>query len=1385
MQGPKHNPPELQKCGAPLMISQGDRPPAPEGVVDLRGDVAIVGMSCVFPGASDLKSFWENIVNRIDCIREASPHRWDQQTFHKPDAIYSNRAGFLPDVIEFDAREFGVMPSAAKGGNPDQFLALMCAHRAILDAGYLNRLNGVSTEVVLGRGGYPGVRHTATTLRMSVSAQLLRIIEALRPDLGRSELDAIREELVSTVPELSAESSVGALPNFTSSRIANRFDLDGASYTVDAACASTLVAVDTAVTDLLTGKVDFALAGGVHLFTNEDFLVGFSLIGALSPSGICRPFDSRSDGIVVGEGAGILALKRLPEARRHGDRIYAVIKGVGVASDGRSNSYVAPKVEGEMLALRRAYERSAVSPDSVALVEGHGTGTPLGDSVELQALMQFFGSQSQDEQPIALGSVKSMIGHALPAAGAASLIKTALALHHKVLPPSLHCEQPQAPLLDSRSKFYVNTEARPWIHGRSTPRRAGVSAFGFGGINAHVVLEDAGSDENPIEPTWSVGDWDSEVCVIAADNREQLLAKVEELQRLTRTDVRGERGLRLKDIAFSLSTAPNSLSRRIGIVAKDGADLNRKLSLLAQKLTRSDKEPISEEGIYYFPADGDSDSDGKVAFLFPGLGSQYIGMLADLCLHFPQVRACFDALDRHCRAAGSGLPSSLIFPLRHPSAERKSAPSAGLQGELWDYSSSSAAILQADLALFELVRLLGIQADMVAGHSSGQWVAMVAGGMLNATDVAKLFTEVGRNFSQLTSDVPRRAVLAVGTNLSRVQSILAAETIDAQIANDNCPHQVVINVAADACDAVRQIFRRHAVLTEILPLDKGYHSPELAALSDPFRRSLNAAGLRAPQVPVYSCTTAQRIDNSSESLEAAARIVCSPVRFQEMVRRMHEDGARIFVEVGPRSNLTNFVKDILRGKEHTTVALNSQGQSGLTSLHHALARLAARHVRMNLAPLYARRDARKIESSSTEVCEHAAPRSGVLRLSIASPRLRIPASRIMASSIAGVNTPNATPAASGDRTDRIHPPAGASPSLLEHHFATMTQLLKAEGAVLSRYLALRKGATTTTRPLGRNRPDPAFPCSILELSPGSSVIARRVICVASDPYLADHQIDGRYVVPLTMRMEMMAEVAQLLAPHLQVTRLLDLSASRWLALQTAQDRASVRIVASMKKDSGDSALVHVVMHELPAEGAQASSSTPIVAQADVVLARDFPLVADIQPATMATSENSISGESLYQRGLLFHGARMRGVQSVSHQDKNGLCACIRVMPRDELIAGNMQPQFCTDPVLIDSCGQLLGYWAQVFLTDPKILFPVRVQSIELYKPPSESGTQLCCLMTIKDVQPQFASVDIDVFDKEQQVFMKIRDWTDWRFPSAQATAIGESSRQAADRIEMR
>ena len=467
-------------------------------------DIAIIGMAGTFAGAPDVLTYWSNILAKVEAIREAPPN-WlgDPDIFDPactPDAnrIYTKLGGFLGALAGFDPRPFGQMPVALSGSEPDQFLAMRAAAEALADAGYADKdYDRKRTGIILGHGIHPHRANVNGMQHCLALGQMMGLLRAVYPGLAESDAADIEAMLRSKLPAFNVDTLPGLVPNMMTGRIANRLDLMGPNFLVDGACASSTLAVDAAITELRRGRADMMLAGGINTSTSVLVQIVFCKIGALSRTGRVRPFDAAGDGTLLGEGQGVVVLKRLEDALAAGDRVYAVIKGIGTASDGRAMGLMAPRFEGEQLAIQRAYEACGLDPRTIGLVEAHATGIPLGDETEIRALTSVFGARAGGAPQVAIGSVKSMIGHAIPAAGMASLIKMSMALSEKVLPPTLADEANPA-LGFERTPFFLNVDTLPWVHRADTPRRAALDAMGFGGINTHMILEEApGSGADP------------------------------------------------------------------------------------------------------------------------------------------------------------------------------------------------------------------------------------------------------------------------------------------------------------------------------------------------------------------------------------------------------------------------------------------------------------------------------------------------------------------------------------------------------------------------------------------------------------------------------------------------------------------------------------------------------------------------------------------------------------------------------------------------------------------------------------------------------------------------------------------------------------------------
>ncbi|GAA4161241.1 type I polyketide synthase [Chryseobacterium ginsenosidimutans] len=558
-----------------------------------KTDVAVIGLSCVFPGAQDANTFWQNIVNKVDSTQLAPADRIDPVHFsnntNPVDRFYCQRGGFISDY-EFDPTAFGILPLAVEGTEPDHLLTLDLVQKALDDAGIFKKnISLEKTGIIIGKGNYTGPGATRAIEIVRTGEQISSLLKELLPEVSSADIEKVKHAFQERKGRFAADTAMGLIPNLVASLVANRFNLGGAAFTVDAACASALIAVDHAVQELQRGRSDMMIAGGVHTGQNAAFWSIFAQLGALSHQQKIKPFSNDADGLLIGEGCGFVVLKRLEDAIRDQDKIYAVIKGIGVSSDGNGTSVMSPSVKGQLKALQQAWANADLDENQIGYLEAHGTGTPLGDKTELQTLAQFFGKE-EDAKIAGIGSVKSNIGHAMPAAGIAGLIKTCLALHNDTLPPTLYCENPTSDMQNTR--FEPVQEAKNWTK-TGLPKVAAVNAFGFGGINAHVVLEGYDMPKK------------DKVLILARPTHEELLSALQ-----NNDTTLGEGNYRIA----MFDPTPVRIEKVIKIVAKNNPWRNK-------------------QDIWYTNAPLLQNGE-KVAFVFPGLDGLAKGEVESVSRYF-------------------------------------------------------------------------------------------------------------------------------------------------------------------------------------------------------------------------------------------------------------------------------------------------------------------------------------------------------------------------------------------------------------------------------------------------------------------------------------------------------------------------------------------------------------------------------------------------------------------------------------------------------------------------------------------------------------------------------------------------------------------------------
>jgi len=903
---------------------------------------AIVGMGGLFPDAPDLEAFWRNILEKRVSIRHFPADSVLSRVFYRPEVYGKQHKGDRTytdltapiDSFAFEPEQFRIPPAVAKHMDANQKAALLVARQA-LAGGALDSVSKERVSVFMGNTMI-GPLHHAFCRRFNFDrfayhlAQSRALEDWIPPEKREAILAAIREEALAGTFPVTEDSAPGILPNIIASRICSAFDLRGHAFVIDAACASGLAAVACGIQQLRLGDADAVVCGAADMLDAEEGRIYFSGIGALSPDG-SFPFDARANGFVIGQGAGVVVLKRLQDAIAAGDPVYAVVNGYGQSSDGKGKAIAAPNELGQALTIQRACEMAGHPADTIELIEAHGTSTQVGDRSEVNALRRAFSAMGgQGRASCGIGSVKSNIGHLKSAAGIAGLLKAVLAIHHKWLPPSAGFER-LAPGIDlGDSPFYVLSEGKAWAD-KDHPRRAGVSAFGFGGANYHLALSEHRPHDlrprprsRPAAPGFTPSTDQSEplweVALFRGDDARQLLADAAELQaRLADPALPAFPGFDVREaLAEWNSRADRSWNQRLAFTVRSRADLEAKLELVrACGPSPEGLAQLQPRGLFFDAAPPRELS--QVAALFPGQGSQYPDMLHELRDRFGAARNLQARADRLWRT----LAGTSISALLDSAGQGKEAAEQRLR----ETAHTHPAMMAASLEAYAVLEQMGLRPAYLLGHSLGEFTALVAAGRLALADGLALMQARGAALAQVPPD--RGGMLALPVAEAGARALTAELRRSVTIANVNGPQQTIVSGEREALAELAERATARGLRPVPVNVSCPFHSPLVAGAQDAFLPALQRVRVRPAQPRVLAASTAEYYsDEAAQVIQAMSTQITRPVNFVGSVERLYADGARVFVEVGPGSILSRLAREILAGRPALILASDSrQGDS--------------------------------------------------------------------------------------------------------------------------------------------------------------------------------------------------------------------------------------------------------------------------------------------------------------------------------------------------------------------------------------------------------------------------------------------------------------------------
>ena len=935
--------------------------------------IAVIGLGAIMPDAKDVNQFWQNIKAGKVSIKNVESERWPGkiEDFWKnggpgdiEEGFTYSKIGAFVEGFEFNWRRWRQPPGTLKQIDPCQLWAVEVSAAALEQSGYDGEVKDFDRSRcgVIFANALGGENRNLSNIR--VWSNHTKNV-ALKHGLPHENAEGFQAEIVEHSPRIDEDTMPGELANVVSGRVANLLDLQGPNYATDAACASSMAAILDSCRQLQNRQVDLMLAGASDRTMDPATFAKFSAIGALSPSH-STPFDAKANGFVMGEGAGALVLKRLSDAMNDGDTIHAVIRGVGGSSDGRGKGITAPSQRGQIQAIARAYQQAGYEPSTVELVEAHGTSTKVGDATELSSLSTLWEGFSGGDH-VAVGSIKSQIGHLKAAAGMAGVMKAILALHNNTIPPSAGFETPNPTVDWNNIPFFVPTQASDWAKPTQHPRRAGISSFGFGGTNFHIALEafEAEYHQNLVEQ-WSSKSVSSEptangvasifdatakpsmtheelksieggLLLISADSVSDLTTKLQNLSFEGPSFDEDPCGRRLSNELFSASQFNKTDSHRMAIIATTWQEFDKRVALTIKAIDDKAKWGFLQSQGVIITDDPILPDGAKVAHMYPGQGSQYVGMTFDLFKRYNAVQKVWEKSDETMVDVLDGETLS-SFVLRNNLSKEELIES---EHKLKQTEYTQPAMLTADLAIERLLNAHGQKPDMVAGHSLGEYAALMSSGILNMDGALRASAARGTEMGSVQID-DKGLMASVTAPYSEVAKVLEATEGYVIAANKNSPKMTVIAGESEPVKAAMKTFEENGFSTAQLATSHAFHSRIVAPANEPLRRFLETLEINWPQIPITANFDGEFYpmdgdDSKSAVLEKLAPQMASSVEWTSQMEKMYDSGARVFIEVGPKRALSMFATQILEGRPHLPIMTNHPKQGGIASFLTALA----------------------------------------------------------------------------------------------------------------------------------------------------------------------------------------------------------------------------------------------------------------------------------------------------------------------------------------------------------------------------------------------------------------------------------------------------------------